>query len=139
MPNESTIPTAATPDVCTATLLIDGAEVSGQFHVLSLNIARELNRIPSAFIQLRDGEASVGRFEASNTPNFIPGKKIKINLGYRSQEETVFEGIIVKHSVKVRKNGSSLLIECRDEAVKMTRGLHSRYFTDQKIAISWRN
>jgi Rhs element Vgr protein len=130
--NESTIPTPATPDVCTATILVNGTELSGEFHVLSLTVTREVNRIPSATIQVQDGEAAKATFAASNTDQFIPGNKIEIQLGYRSQNSSVFKGIVVKHSIKVRKNGSVLIIECRDEAVKMTSGKKSRYFTDKK-------
>ena len=132
MNNESTIPTPATPDVCTFAVLIDGDEISGEFQVLSISVARELNRIPKAIIQLSDGEASRTTFEASNADHFIPGKEIEIQLGYRSQNDTVFKGIIIKHSIKIRKSGSYLFVECRDEAVKMTSGLNSRYFVDQK-------
>lgn len=132
MSNESTIPTPATPDVCTVTLLVEGAEISGEFHVLSVSVVRELNRIPTATIHLRDGEASKATFEASNTDHFIPGKKIEIQLGYRSQNDSVFQGIIIKHSVKIRKNGSFLILECRHAAVKMTSGVKSRYYTDKK-------
>lgn len=130
--SQSTIPTPTTPDVCTVAVLIDGEEISGEFHVLSAAVTRELNRIPSATVRLRDGEASKSTFEASNTDHFIPGKNIEIQLGYRSQNESVFKGIIVKHSIRVRKSGSQLILDCRDEAVKMTSGANSRYFTDQK-------
>jgi Rhs element Vgr protein len=130
--NESTIPTPATPDVCTAAILIDGAEISGEFHLLSAYVSRELNRIPTATIHLQDGEAAKATFKASNTAHFIPGKKIEIQLGYRSQNDSIFKGIIVKHSIKIRKNGSLLILECRDEAVKMTSGVNSRYYTDKK-------
>lgn len=132
MSNESTIPTPATLDVCTIAVLVDGEEISGQFHVLSVSVFRELNRIPAATIQLRDGEASKATFEASNSDHFIPGKKIEIQLGYRSRNDSVFKGIVVKHSVKIRKNGSLLTVECRDDAVKMASGLKSRYFADKK-------
>ena len=132
MSNESTIPTPATPDVCTVSVLVEGKELPGRFHLLSLTITRELNRIPTATIQLQDGEASKSTFEASNTDMFIPGKKIDIQLGYRSQNASVFKGIIIKQAVKVRKNGSLLVVECRDEAVKMTAGAKSRYFTEKK-------
>jgi Rhs element Vgr protein len=130
--NESIIPTPATPDVCTVAILIEGAQISGEFHVLSVYVTRELNRIPTAMIQLQDGEASKATFKASNTDHFIPGKDIEIQLGYRSQNDPVFKGIIVKHSIKVRKNGSLLILECRDAAVKMTSGANSRYYTDKK-------
>jgi Rhs element Vgr protein len=132
MSNDSVIATPATPDVCTTAILIDGAEISGEFHVLSISVTKELNRIPFAVIQLLDGEASQATFKASNSNHFIPGKKIEIQMGYRSQNDSVFKGIIIKNSIKVRKQGSSLTIECRDEAVKMTGGIKSHYFTDKK-------
>ena len=124
------IPTPATPDVCSISVLIDGDEVPGEFNVISATVSNELNRIPSASVQLRDGEASKQTFEASDTDHFVPGKEIEIKLGYLGDTETVFKGIIIKQLVRVRKNGTRLSLECRDEAVRMTSGLKSRYFTD---------
>lgn len=132
MSNESTIPTPATPDVCTVALLIGGQEISGEFHVLSISVSRELNRIPAATIQIEDGESAKATFAVSNTDHFIPGKQIEVQLGYRSKNETVFKGLIVKQGIKVRKSGSTLNIECRGDAIKMTSGSKSRYFIDKK-------
>ena len=132
MTNESIIPTPATPDVCTVAILIEGQEISGEFHVLSVSVSRELNRIPTAIIQIEDGEPAKATFAVSNTDHFIPGKQIEIQLGYRSQNETVFKGLIVKQGIKVRKSGNALNIECRADAVKMTGGCKSRYFIDKK-------
>ena len=53
------------------------------------------------------------------------------SAGYRGETDPVFKGIIVKHRVRVRQNGSLLPVECRDEAVRMTTGRKSRYFTDK--------
>ena len=128
----ATIPTAATPDLCTARLLVDGTEVPGTVHVVSIAVTRELNRIPSATLHIEDGAAASGTFAVGNADYFIPGKKLEIKLGYRAQEETVFKGIVIKYSVKIRKSGSFLIVECRDEAVKMTSGRKSHYYTDQK-------
>jgi Rhs element Vgr protein len=130
--NDSTIPTPATPDVCTIAILIEGNQIPGELHVLSVSVTNELNRIPAAIVQLRDGEASKSTFEVSNAALFLPGKKIEIKLGYRSSNDTVFTGIIVKHSIKVRKNGGILIVDCRDSAVKMTCGPKSRYFSGKK-------
>ena len=85
MSNASTIPTPATPDVCTAAVLVDGVEIPGAFHVFAVSVTREVNRIPTATIQLKDGEASRSTFELSNSDHFVPGKEIEIQLGYRSQ------------------------------------------------------
>lgn len=132
MSPENTIPTPATPDVCTFAVLIDGAEIPGKFQLVALSASHELNRIPTAELHLLDGQASSGTFEASDEELFIPGKEIEIQLGYRSTNDKVFSGLIVKQGIRIRKNGSFLAVECRGKAVTMTRGLNSRYFADMK-------
>lgn len=128
----SSIPKPATPDVCTATVLVEGTALPGTVGILSIIVSREVNRIPSATLTVRDGEAALQTFEVSNKDFFVPGKKIEIKLGYSSDEETVFKGIIVKHSIKIRSQSSALTVECRDEAAKMTVGRNSKYYTDKK-------
>lgn len=130
MTASSTIPTAASPDVASISVLIDGEPVSNEFEVLSASVSRELNRIPTASLQLHDGEASKQTFAVSETDHFIPGKEIELKLGYRGETETVFKGVIVSHRVRVRKNATLLWLECRDKAVRMTRGPKSRYYAD---------
>lgn len=132
MTGESTVPTPATPDVCTVAVLVEGTEVSGELQVLTVTVNRELNRIAAATIQVEDGEAAKATFTVSNSDRFVPGKKIEIQLGYRAQNDTVFKGIIVKQRIKVRKNGSVLSVDCCAEPVKMTSGVKSRYFIDKK-------
>lgn len=130
MTDTTVIPTPASPDVCSISLLIGGDEVSGEFNVISASVSHELNRVPAASVQLLDGEASKQTFAASDTDHFVPGQEIEIRLGYRGETETVFTGIIVKHRVRVRRNGTLLSLECRDKAVRMTSGLKSRYYLD---------
>ena len=131
MSDGSSVPGAAAADVCTFALLVDGADVAGQFHVLTLEVNRELNRIPSALIELRDGDAAQATFKASDAAHFIPGKKIEIQLGYGATNQTVFKGVVIKHSIRVRKDASRLIIECRDEAVKMSSDPATRRFADR--------
>lgn len=129
-------PGSSAADVCTFALLVEGQEMSSQFHILALEVERELNRIPTAMIELRDGDAAQATFQASEAEHFIPGKKIEIKLGYQARNETVFKGVIVKHSIRVRKNASQLIVECRDEALKMTVEPATRHFsakTDSEI------
>jgi len=66
----------------------------------------------------------------------VPGQEIEITSGYHNDEETIFKGVIIKHGLKIRREGSYILIECKDKAVKMTLGRKSRYFyesTDSAI------
>ena len=129
MSEERTIPTPARADVVTMTILIDGEPIESSINILGLQVERELNRLPSATVMMRDGDVASEDFPVSSTDTFIPGKEIEIRAGYRSEEETIFKGMIIKHSIRSRRNrGSVLEIECKDKAYKMTLGRKSRYF-----------
>lgn len=132
MPNERMIPSDGAKSVATFTILSAGNAVSKQYHVLSITVNKEVNRIASATLILLDGEASEQSFQISNQPDFEPGKEIEIKAGFSSQEETIFKGIVIKHGIKVRKKNSVLVIECRDKAVKMTGACKSAYYKEVK-------
>ncbi len=130
---ELLIPNPSQHDVATFTILVNETAINPAYEILSVSITKEVNRIPVACIVLRDGDASTRNFEISNQDDFIPGKKIKIKLGFDGDNTQVFKGIIVKHALKIRENGNTeLKIECRDEAVKMTIGRHNRYYENLK-------
>ncbi|MFN8345202.1 MAG: type VI secretion system tip protein VgrG [Spirosomataceae bacterium] len=132
MSNNRNILTATQADVATFTLLSEGQEVSRAYHVVSLVVNREVNRVPSATLILMDGEAAKETFEISDRNEFVPGKNIEIKAGYRSSEKRIFKGIVVRHSIKIRKNGSFLILDCKDLSVKMTVGTKNKYFIQQK-------
>lgn len=114
----------------TSSLLVNGEELSDIYQVMNITVTKELNRIASAQIILLDGNAALQDFELSNLELLIPGNKIEIWAGYHSDEEIIFRGIIIKHSLKIRSNQSYLIIECRDEAVKLTVGRKNNCFYD---------
>jgi Rhs element Vgr protein len=128
-----TIPNESRHDLTTFDILSDNQPINSGYQVLSLSISKEVNRIPTAKIVFVDGDAAEEKFEISDTSDFIPGKKIHIKLGRDSNNATVFKGIVTKHAIKIRGNGASMLIvECKDEAVRMTLGRHSKYFEQVK-------
>ena len=128
---ERTLPLPASSDVSTVTLLSDGEEVSREHQILSITVVREVNRIPTAKLVLLDGDVSAQEFRLSDEDLFKPGKEIEILAGYHSQEETIFKGIVVRHGLRSRSAGSSILsVVCKHPAVKMTVGRHSKYFLE---------
>ncbi len=129
--NQQIIPTPASPSVCTLTILSEGNAVSGEYQILSIVVHNEVNRIPTATLLIRDGNAGSQEFACSDTDLFIPGKKIEIKAGYQATEDTIFKGVVVSQSLKVRQQASILTVVCKDEAFKMTIGHNSRYFRDQ--------
>ncbi len=132
MPGERVIPSDQPKSVATYTVLSDGAELPRTHQILSISVSREINRIPSATLVLLDGEPSRETFAISEKVDFEPGKEIEIKVGYRSDEQTLFRGVVTKHGIKVRKRASVLIVECKDRAMRMTVACKSRYFHDVK-------
>lgn len=132
MNNSGVIQTSKSADLVTHKILIEGAELSKTYQVQNIVVQNEVNRIPMAQIILTDGEASERDFKLSNEDLLIPGKKIEITAGYHNDEETIYKGIVIKHSIKIKSGASLLIIECKDEAVKLTIGRKSKYFYDVK-------
>lgn len=132
MPEERVIQTARSTDLVTWKILVEGEELSSVHQVLSINVEKEINRIPWAKIVLLDGDPAQQDFALSNETFFVPGKEIEIKAGYHSDEETIFKGLVIKHNLKIRNDKAQLAVECRDKAVKLTVGRKSKYFYDSK-------
>jgi Rhs element Vgr protein len=126
------IQTSKSADLVTFKIVIDGNELPATVHVMNVSVEKEINRIPSAKIIVTDGDPASQEFAHSNSDQFVPGKEVEIKAGYHSDEETIFKGIIIKHSLKIRSGNSLLVVECRDKAVKLTAGRKSKYFADMK-------
>lgn len=117
--------------VVTFTILSEGEALPAIVEVYSIDIWQELNRIPRAKIAILDGNASEQTFQVSEGEWFVPGKSIEIQVGFSSDESTVFSGIVTGQTIKVRPGGNSIMmVECADPAIKMTTTPRSRYFYD---------
>jgi len=133
MPQERNIPTNRPATVVTIGIKIDGNEIARTYQVDSITVRKEINRVAWAKLIILDGAPSEGSFRASNEQLFIPGKEIEILSGYQNDNYTLFKGLIVRHSVKLRGGGASqLVLECRDKVFRMTIGRKSRYFQEMK-------
>ena len=132
MPN-TLIPNESKHDVATYKIMVEGSEVEPSYQLLSLSIYKEVNRVSTASLVFRDGDAALQTFALSNKEDFIPGKKIEISIGRDSVNTSAFKGIIIKHAIKVKANGNTQLqVECMDAAVKMTIGRKNKYFENVK-------
>lgn len=133
MPLSQTLPGNQQTDLVTYTIKINDTAVSVQYQVTSILVSKEVNRIPFAKLMIYDGDAAAQDFSISNEETFVPGAEIEITAGYDSDETSIFKGIILRHSLKIRNDSSPLLIlDCRDKAVKMTVARRNKYFNDKK-------
>ena len=111
----------------------NGTQIDESFQLVSVTIQKKINTIPYARIVLLDGDIAAGDFPISDKDDFKPGQAIKIDAGYGDQSATVFEGIIVKHGIKITgDNYSRLVVEARDKAVKMTIGRKNANYVKMK-------
>jgi Rhs element Vgr protein len=113
-------------------LKVGGSSMSGKFQIRSVEVGKELNKIPFAEIVLQDGNVATSKFEASDGKIFLPGKEVEVLAGYGSKKETIFKGIIVSQRLRIRTTGSNLYIRCYDKAIAMTVGRKSNYFLKSK-------
>jgi Rhs element Vgr protein len=132
MSNNRVIPTKGADTVVTATLKVEGQAVPKTVEVMDIRVALEINRIGKASITILDGEPAKGDFPLSNLDLFVPGKRIEVFVGHQSDEQLIFNGIIVQHDISIRQRGGAVLkLDCRDEAIKLTLTRKNRYFAEQ--------
>ena len=107
MPNQDTIPGY--------TILKDGTEIPND-GIFSVSIEFGQSTLPKAILQLDDGSWSNRKFNRSDGNDWKIGEKLEIKIGYSQQHQTIFKGVIVKHSVSASEGlGSRLVIELRHE------------------------
>lgn len=112
---------------------VNGSAIPDESRVYAIHIEKSTNRIPSARITVLDGEVTTGQFEASSSATFVPGNKISIEAGYDNKNKIIFSGIITGQTLRIDDLiGSALVVECRDEAVKMVVGRKSLSFSKKK-------
>jgi Rhs element Vgr protein len=115
----------------TFTVKADGEPLPQTYGIVSIEIRRELNRVPKATIVLLDGDPSAQTFAVSEEEALVPGVEVEILGGYSSEETTLFKGVVTRHRVEVhRRGGSHLIVELRDPVFKMTLARRSRNFAD---------
>ncbi len=120
-------------DLITFSILSGGSEIPSSYEVLSIKLEQHLNRIAEAEIVLLDGNPASQTFEIAESSTFVPGTEVEIKLGYHSKNESVFKGIVIKQKIKADDiSGTTLLITCKDKALKMAINRNNAIFTEMK-------
>lgn len=120
--------------VVTVTIQSEGQALDPKYALLSLELVKEVNRIPYAQLTLEDGDAGERKFLLSDESFFEPGKTIEIKLRYEGDpksEKTVFKGLVVRHGLEANEHASVLKVELKDEAVKLSHVRRSAVYAKQ--------
>lgn len=96
--------------------------LNSKYNLISIDIVKDVNRIPTAQLVLLEGSNDHQKFEISDSDFFEPGKKIKIQLRYGDESDVpVFVGFVIKHSIQVSRAKTLLTIDLKDAAIKLTQ------------------
>lgn len=116
---------------------IDGTQLREDFHVVTIEIEKNINKLPYALLEILDGDPSQQKQEVMDEFSWKPGMEVKIELGYNQDIETVFNGIISKVGFKAQYQDHGVTqIECTDKCVALTLTKDNEYFenkTDSSI------
>ena len=124
----------------TFTIRVNGLALARAYQVLAVRVQKEANRIPTAHLVFKDGNAATGTFALSDQALFVPGSQVEILAGYLGRpEKLLFKGLVVKHAIEGRSGSgtSRLLVTCKDAFVKTTLAPQRRVFTkktDSQVA-----
>lgn len=127
------------------TVQCDGTKLDPRHEMLSVEVVRELNRIPEATLTLLDGDVAARTFHVSSLALFLPGRKVEILARYEGQtrDRKLFAGQVVRHSVESTSEGTRLRVELKDSAFKLTRTrnstVHRKKSDDEAIATLLKN
>jgi len=115
-------------------VLIGGKEIPKTLFLVSIDILKEVNKIPYAKVVLHDGDTRTQKFAVSEDANFEPGKEVEIKAGHGpGKEVTIYKGVIVEHGIRHSAyGGSALVLKCKDKALKLTVGRKNKVFFEKK-------
>ena len=114
------------------TVQSNGTQLADTVRVISVRIRRGVNEVPSARLEIDDGDVAGNGWQVSDSADLVPGTLIRIGAGYGNAELPLFEGIVVKVGIQVSgDNCSRLIVECRDKVVRMTVGRKNANYADQ--------
>lgn len=118
--------------VVSCTISCNGNPISAEINIVSIEIVKCVNRISTAVLVIDDGDMPNASFPVSDAETFKPGAQIDIQLGYSQSTNSVFSGVITKHSVRI--SGASharLEVECKDLAITMTAARKNANFVNK--------
>lgn len=118
--------------VVTLRVDVNGQRLPASAALRSATVQRAANKVPSARLVFADGDIESATFPLSDAADFKPGAQLTIRAGYGREEDVIFDGIVVRHGLRIGSaNDACLVVECRDAAVRMTVGRRNANHIDK--------
>jgi Rhs element Vgr protein len=120
-------------DLITFTIYSNGIPISADLSVISIDVCKEINHVGSAKLVIAMDQMNIAGAPETESDVFIPGREIRIDAGYHSDNQTIYEGVVTAHSLQINQvEGPTLLIECRDHVFPATLSCKNNVFREMK-------
>ena len=107
----------------------NGSLLATSMEVASIDTWSGVNKLPKARLVVSDGGAADQGFPISSGAALAPGATLDISIGYGSDRDVIFSGIIYRHGLEVSVDGPSrLIVEATDKAMVMTLARRNAIF-----------
>ena len=130
-------PLSDSEGVLRISLKSNGQAVADSVALISVQVHRAVNAIPTARLVLADGDMATSEWPLADGALFAPGATIAIAAGYGDKEQTLFEGSVTRLGMRIEgENKSCLVVDCCHKAAKMTarrNNAHHMNLTDSAV------
>ncbi len=112
------------------TILVDGSALADTLAVLSIDVLKEVNRVPRArLVVVAQGEV-LAQADLLRGDPFAIGAEVEIKLRPADTDVSVFKGVVSGIGIRMGAGAPVLSIELRDKAIKLTQKRQARLFTE---------
>ena len=132
------LPVSGPVDLPAFAILLGGAELDPEVHadVLRVEVHEEVGHLARATFVIRNWDEDKGEVLYSDGDLFAAGTEVEVKLGYGSDLETVFDGLVVELGAVFGPGTAQPLLEvhCRDRGVLLAGASRSRLLEDSTDA-----
>ncbi|WEK21618.1 MAG: type VI secretion system tip protein VgrG [Candidatus Pedobacter colombiensis] len=122
-----------TTSMVTFNIYSNGIPINTSFRVISIYVHKEINHIGSAKLVIDIDQMDITPAPEMEGDVFIPGKEIRIDVGYHGEDKTIYEGVVTSQSLQINQNARpTLCIECRDYVFPATLSRKNNVFREMK-------
>ncbi|HSI41606.1 MAG TPA: type VI secretion system tip protein VgrG [Xanthobacteraceae bacterium] len=111
----------------------NGADLP-DFGLVSVEVVREVNRVPYARLLFADGDVPAGRFPALDSDALAPGTEIAIAVREAGAVTRLFQGQVLRLGFETLQGVPRVSVECKDKAFRLTRPRRTAVFAQSSDA-----
>ena len=120
--------------IVSQTILVAGQQLDDTYEVVSIDVEREVNRIPTASLILGAQDGDEPQQALLSGGPFAPGTDVEVKLHQGDTDTTIFKGVVSGLGVRSHGGRPELEVTLKDAAIGLVGARHNRIFTNKSDA-----